>query len=169
MQVLGQEHAQIVPAGPRLLQAFQIGSSYRDLRAYGVATTDSDYQPTVTDALYKMAVEGIRSLRKEDESRYFDILKPMDGYFEPGEVTVVLGRPGSGCSTLLKTIACNTLRFPYRQRVEDFIRWLHARESPTITVVMWCTLQRDRYAFPSLECGSHLRVCRWIAYSSKQG
>ncbi|KAF5210855.1 Multidrug resistance protein [Clavispora lusitaniae] len=95
---------------PDYYKPSKLGLAYRDLRAYGVAT-DSDYQPTVTDALWKMAVEGIRSLRKEDESRYFDILKPMDGYFKPGEVTVVLGRPGSGCSTLLKTIACNTYGF----------------------------------------------------------
>lgn len=32
----------------------------------------------------------------------------MEGLIKPGEVTVVLGRPGAGCTTFLKTIACHT-------------------------------------------------------------
>ncbi|KAK6459094.1 P-loop containing nucleoside triphosphate hydrolase protein [Scheffersomyces xylosifermentans] len=41
----------------------------------------------------------------------FDILKPMEGLIKRGELTVVLGRPGAGCSTFLKTIACQTYGF----------------------------------------------------------
>ncbi len=33
------------------------------------------------------------------------ILKPLDGVTKSGELLMVLGRPGSGCSTFLKTIA----------------------------------------------------------------
>ncbi|KAK6201120.1 multidrug resistance protein [Scheffersomyces amazonensis] len=95
---------------PEYYKPSKLGIAYRDLRAFGVAQ-DSDYQATVTNAIWKIAVETLRSTRKMDESRYFDILKPMDGIMKPGEVTVVLGRPGSGCSTLLKTIACNTYGF----------------------------------------------------------
>lgn len=87
-----------------------LGVAYRDLRAYGVAA-DSDYQPTVTNAVFKLAKDGLRSLRKQDPSIYFDILKSMDAIMKPGEVTVVLGRPGSGCSTLLKTISAHTYGF----------------------------------------------------------
>lgn len=32
------------------------------------------------------------------------ILNEFDGVLRPGEMLVVLGRPGSGCSTLLKTL-----------------------------------------------------------------
>lgn len=32
------------------------------------------------------------------------ILKSFDGVLKSGEMLIVLGRPGSGCSTLLKTI-----------------------------------------------------------------
>ncbi|KAI3404306.1 CDR1 [Candida oxycetoniae] len=88
----------------------KLGVAYRDLRAYGVAS-DVDYQPTVTNALWKLATEGFRMIRKEKESELFNILKHMDAIIRPGEVTVVLGRPGSGCSTLLKTIAVNTYGF----------------------------------------------------------
>lgn len=95
---------------PEYYKPSKLGLAYRNLRAYGVAA-DSDYQPTVTNGLWKMATDYYHGARKIDESRCFDILKTMDGYFHPGEVTVVLGRPGSGCSTLLKTIACNTYGF----------------------------------------------------------
>lgn len=95
---------------PEYYQPSKLGIAYRDLRAYGVAA-DSDYQPTVTNAIWKFAVETSRTFQKEDPSRYFDILKPMDAIMKPGEVTVVLGRPGSGCSTLLKTISAHTYGF----------------------------------------------------------
>jgi ATP-binding cassette subfamily G (WHITE) protein 2 (PDR) len=95
---------------PDYFKPSRLGIAYRDLRAYGVAN-DSDYQPTVTNGWWKAIVEGFRLFRKEDESRFFNILKPMDAIMRPGEVTVVLGRPGAGCSTLLKTIAAQTYGF----------------------------------------------------------
>lgn len=96
---------------PEYYKPSKLGLAYRNLRAYGVAT-DSDYRATVTNAVFKVAADFVRSkFTKEDASRYFDILKTMDGIFRPGELTVVLGRPGSGCSTLLKTIAANTYGF----------------------------------------------------------
>ncbi|CAL1190706.1 unnamed protein product [Candida parapsilosis] len=78
--------------------------------SYGTAN-DTDYQPTVTNGLWKYATEALSMLKKEDESKMFDILKDMDALMRPGELTVVLGRPGAGCSTLLKTIAVNTYGF----------------------------------------------------------
>ncbi|RLV93785.1 Multidrug resistance protein CDR1 [Spathaspora sp. JA1] len=95
---------------PDYFKPNKLGVAYRDLRAYGVAN-DVDYQTTVATGFIKFIVDGFRHLRKEDKSRYFDILKPMDGLLKPGEITVVLGRPGAGCSTLLKTIAVNTYGF----------------------------------------------------------
>lgn len=96
---------------PEYYKPSKLGLAYRNLRAYGVAT-DSDYRATVTNAVAKYVTDKYRDMfSKDDESRYFDILKSMDGIFRPGELTVVLGRPGSGCSTLLKTIAANTYGF----------------------------------------------------------
>ncbi|KAL6453119.1 CDR2 Multidrug resistance protein CDR2 [Candida maltosa Xu316] len=84
----------LIDSDPEYYKPSKLGIAYRDLRAYGVAV-DSDYQATVDNAVWK----------------YFDILKPMDAIMKPGEVTVVLGRPGAGCSTLLKTIAAQTYGF----------------------------------------------------------
>mmetsp|Transcript_5800 Transcript_5800/g.5746 ORF Transcript_5800/g.5746 Transcript_5800/m.5746 type:complete len:1502 (-) Transcript_5800:142-4647(-) len=95
---------------PNYYKPSSLGIAYRNLRASGIAA-DSDYQPTVTNALYKLGAEAFRYAQKDDPSRYFDILKSMDAIMRPGEVTVVLGRPGSGCSTLLKTIASHTYGF----------------------------------------------------------
>lgn len=95
---------------PNYYKPSSLGIAYRDLRAYGVAA-DSDYQPTVSNAILKLVMETYHHFRKKDPSRYFDILKSMDAIMRPGEVTVVLGRPGSGCSTLLKTISSHTYGF----------------------------------------------------------
>ncbi|EMG49135.1 Multidrug resistance protein CDR1, partial [Candida maltosa Xu316] len=100
----------LIDSDPEYYKPSKLGIAYRDLRAYGVAV-DSDYQATVDNAVWKLIGEGINYLKKNDNSRYFDILKPMDAIMKPGEVTVVLGRPGAGCSTLLKTIAAQTYGF----------------------------------------------------------
>jgi ABC-type multidrug transport system ATPase subunit/ABC-type multidrug transport system permease subunit len=45
------------------------------------------------------------------KGREFNILKDFKGYLPPGEMCLVLGRPGSGCTTFLKVIA--NQRFGY--------------------------------------------------------
>ena len=96
---------------PEYWQHSKLGVAYTNLRVYGIAN-DVDYQPTVTNLLWKLGGEAFRKyFRKNDKTQYFDILKPMDAIMRPGELTVVLGRPGAGCSTLLKTIAVNTYGF----------------------------------------------------------
>ncbi|ODQ78009.1 hypothetical protein BABINDRAFT_172476 [Babjeviella inositovora NRRL Y-12698] len=87
-----------------------LGIAYKNLRAYGVAT-DADYQATISNAIWKTASQLALSFGPTNPDKYFDILKPMDGIIKPGEVTVVLGRPGAGCTTLLKTIASQTYGF----------------------------------------------------------
>lgn len=43
-----------------------------------------------------------------NRKRKVQILRSMDGILESGEMLVVLGPPGSGCTTMLKTIAGET-------------------------------------------------------------
>ncbi|ODQ57422.1 hypothetical protein WICANDRAFT_57680 [Wickerhamomyces anomalus NRRL Y-366-8] len=92
---------------------YSLGIVYKNLRAFGEAT-DADYQTTVLNMPLKYAGKALKyalSSRSAKKAKQFDILKPMDALIKPGEVVVVLGRPGSGCSTLLKTIASNTHGF----------------------------------------------------------
>ncbi|KAH3675589.1 hypothetical protein WICMUC_002678 [Wickerhamomyces mucosus] len=103
----------LVDNDPDYYKTYSLGITYKDLRAYGVAT-DADYQTTVVNGLIKNANNAFRYLTESKETKknkYFNILKPMDALIQPGELVVVLGRPGSGCSTLLKTIASNTHGF----------------------------------------------------------
>ena len=88
-----------------------LGVAFRDLRAYG-KSSDADYQPTVLNAPFKIAADAWNAVvNRNDTSNDFDILKPMDGLIKRGTVTVVLGRPGAGCTTFLKTIASQTHGF----------------------------------------------------------
>lgn len=52
---------------------------------------------------------SIMGLNKK--GREFDILKNFRGVAKPGEMVLVLGRPGSGCTTFLKVMA--NQRFGY--------------------------------------------------------
>ena len=88
-----------------------LGFAFKDLRAYGKAS-DADYQPTVANIPFKMIGEAWDAVvNRNDTSNNFDILKPMDGIVKQGTVTVVLGRPGAGCTTFLKTISSQTHGF----------------------------------------------------------
>jgi ATP-binding cassette subfamily G (WHITE) protein 2 (PDR) len=63
----------------------------------------SDYQKTVGNLPLAM-VNQVRDL-VSNRKRKVQILNGVDGVLETGEMLVVLGPPGSGCTTLLKTIA----------------------------------------------------------------
>ncbi|KAJ5233124.1 ABC multidrug transporter A-2 [Penicillium chermesinum] len=52
--------------------------------------------------------DGARHLLGLGKKVRIDILRDFEGLVEHGEMLVVLGRPGSGCSTFLKTIAGET-------------------------------------------------------------
>lgn len=68
-----------------------------------VAHTNKDYQKTVGN----MALYGYQTLRDKITGRKnrVNILNSIDGVVDAGEMLVVLGPPGSGCTTLLKAIA----------------------------------------------------------------
>ncbi|ODV97159.1 hypothetical protein PACTADRAFT_32646 [Pachysolen tannophilus NRRL Y-2460] len=96
---------------PEYYKPAVLGVGYKNLRCYGVSVV-ADYQDTLVNLPGKLLGHFIRKIfSRKDESRYFSILKPMDALIKPGELTVVLGRPGSGCSTLLKTISAHTYGF----------------------------------------------------------
>ncbi|KIM37032.1 hypothetical protein M413DRAFT_448754 [Hebeloma cylindrosporum] len=78
-----------------------LGIAFRDLRVSGL-TAASSYFPTLGSVLNPMSiVENLQSLRHPNVR---DILSGFEGVVKPGEMILVLGNPGSGCSTLLKTL-----------------------------------------------------------------
>lgn len=89
---------------------------YKDLRTYG-EDSGAEYQSNFGNSLYKAASQVVLLLRRNDKtSSQVDILKPMDGIVRSGKVTVVLGRPGAGCTTFLKTVAAQTHGFHVDQK-----------------------------------------------------
>ncbi|KAI5799098.1 ABC-2 type transporter-domain-containing protein [Peziza echinospora] len=89
------------------IKSKKIGVLWQDLTVSGAGGSKT-YVATFPDAIksffdvwgYAKQIFGIR--RKGQE---IDILKHFRGVAKPGEMVLVLGRPGSGCTTFLKVIA----------------------------------------------------------------
>ncbi|KAF4980544.1 hypothetical protein FZEAL_3479 [Fusarium zealandicum] len=86
------------------------GVIFRDLTVRGVGVGAS-LQPTVGDfflglprTLAKLFTKGPKAALAKPPVR--DLISNFDGCVRPGELLLVLGRPGSGCSTFLKAF-CN--------------------------------------------------------------
>lgn len=78
------------------------GVCFQNLNVHGFGTA-TDYQKDVANVWLDLANQ-IKSIVSSDKQR-IDILRNFDGIVKQGEMLVVLGPPGSGCSTLLKTIS----------------------------------------------------------------
>lgn len=78
------------------------GVCFQNLTVYGFGG-ETDYQKNVANVLLSVG-SLVRRLTGLKRTRT-DILRSLDGLVQAGEMLVVLGPPGSGCSTLLKAIA----------------------------------------------------------------
>lgn len=79
----------------------QVGVAYKDLGVSGTGAA-LQLQHTVGSMLQAPLRLGEHFSFKKKEPK--TILHNFDGVIKSGEMLIVLGRPGSGCSTLLKTI-----------------------------------------------------------------
>lgn len=106
---------------------------------------------------------------KNEDSRFFDILKTMEGYIKAGELTVVLGRPGSGCSILLKTIAGNTYGFKFNKDSEMTYDAIKQDEiqSRFRGNVIYC-VESDKH-FPKLTAGDTIYFVSELKTSQNRG
>lgn len=86
------------------IQNKQTSVSFSELTVSGTAE-ELQYQQTVTDLFLKPFRLG-RAIVKQKTPR--KILHNFNGLLRSGELLIVLGRPGSGCSTFLKTITGET-------------------------------------------------------------
>ncbi|KAL6707692.1 Multidrug resistance protein [Coniothyrium glycines] len=96
---LDDEHA----APPRTA-----GVCFSNLNVHGFGA-DTDYQKSVGNVW--LEVLGISKTLMGNKGRKIEILRNCDGIVEAGEMLVVLGPPGSGCSTFLKTLTGETHGF----------------------------------------------------------
>lgn len=85
----------------------QSGLCFKDMNVFGYGA-ETDYQKDVGNVWLEIP-SMIRNLTsKSGGKRRIDILRGFDGVVKAGEMLVVLGPPGSGCSTFLKTISGET-------------------------------------------------------------
>jgi ABC-type glutathione transport system ATPase component len=78
------------------------GVAFQNLNVHGFGSP-TDYQKDVIN-VWLEAVGLVRRIAGHGKRR-IDILRDFDGLVQKGEMLVVLGPPGSGCTTFLKTIA----------------------------------------------------------------
>ncbi|KAJ9478985.1 putative Protein SNQ2 (putative) [Pseudozyma hubeiensis] len=87
----------------------KLGVSWSDLRVIGTASRDLNVPTIPSMALFEVIgpIFGILKLFGIDpaKSKTRDLLQNFNGCAKPGEMVLVIGRPNSGCSTFLKTIA----------------------------------------------------------------
>jgi ATP-binding cassette subfamily G (WHITE) protein 2 (SNQ2) len=92
--------------------AKQIGVVWRNLTVKGDGATSTTVR-TLPDAilgtfgpdLYKIVTRFVPKLKLRRHTQFRTILEDFSGALRPGQMMLVLGKPGSGCSTFLKTIA----------------------------------------------------------------
>ena len=84
------------------------GVSYKNLHVHGFGSL-TDYQKTFGN--YPLSLVSLFNRITGRGKRKIQILRDFEGLVKSGEMLVVLGRPGSGCTTLLKTIAGETHGF----------------------------------------------------------
>ncbi|CAK7567123.1 MAG: Multidrug resistance protein [Sporothrix epigloea] len=81
------------------------GVSFQDLNVYGFGKP-TDYQKDVFNVWLELP--GLARRLLGGGQRRIDILRSFDGVVRKGEMLVVLGPPGAGCTTMLKAIAGET-------------------------------------------------------------
>ncbi|KAI0835702.1 ABC-2 type transporter-domain-containing protein [Hypoxylon sp. FL0890] len=96
----------------------RVGVIYKNLTVKGVTNTSS-FVRTVPDAiigtfgpdLYRILSRYIPALRFGRKPPTRTLINDFTGCVRDGEMMLVLGRPGSGCSTFLKAVSNNTESF----------------------------------------------------------
>ncbi|CAI5760584.1 unnamed protein product [Candida verbasci] len=95
------------------------GLTFQNLTVYGI---DESFAvvPTVVDLL-KGPIGGIQALITKLKTPKRKILNEINGIAKPGECVLVLGRPGAGCSTFLKSLTGTD--FDLYEGIEGDIRY----------------------------------------------
>lgn len=80
--------------------------AFRNLSVHAFGR-QTDYQRTVSNFFNAWLAICVNWVMRKPKLR-IDILHDFDGLISSGEMLLVLGNPGSGCTTLLKSLAGQT-------------------------------------------------------------
>lgn len=97
------------PEGILNMDALRAGVSFRNLNVHGFGRP-TDFQKDVANVWLEI-IHRAKDLFGYGTKTKIQILRDFEGVVRAGEMCMVLGRPGSGCSTFLKTIAGETHGF----------------------------------------------------------
>ncbi|KAI0703005.1 pleiotropic drug resistance ABC transporter [Cytidiella melzeri] len=86
----------------------ELGVYFKNLRVTGLGATVS-YQPTIGSMFSPHST--LEAIQAKRHPAVRAILDDFNGVVRPGEMLLVLGRPGAGCTTLLKTLANQTAEY----------------------------------------------------------
>ncbi|KAL7764826.1 hypothetical protein ACKLNR_005971 [Fusarium oxysporum f. sp. zingiberi] len=85
----------------------QSGICFQDMNVFGYGA-ETDYQKDVGNIWLSLPNMARNIVSPTAGKRRIDILRGFDGVVNAGEMLVVLGPPGSGCSTFLKSVSGET-------------------------------------------------------------
>ncbi|KAF4453657.1 ATPase [Fusarium austroafricanum] len=85
----------------------QSGICFQDMNVFGYGA-ETDYQKDVGNVWLGLPSMARDLISPNSGKRRIDILRGFDGVVNAGEMLVVLGPPGSGCSTFLKSVSGET-------------------------------------------------------------
>ncbi|KAG4275396.1 ATPase [Fusarium proliferatum] len=85
----------------------QSGICFQDMNVFGYGA-ETDYQKDVGNVWLEIPSLARNLLSPNRGKRRIDILRGFDGVVNAGEMLVVLGPPGAGCSTFLKSVSGET-------------------------------------------------------------
>ena len=137
------------------------GIAYKSLSAHGFGQP-TDYQKTFGN--YPLEVAGlVKQMIGQSQKTKIQILRDFDGLVKSGEMLVVLGRPGSGCSTLLKTISGEIDGFFVSD--DSYVNYQGSMYSSSNLCSLWPELLSANF-LPILSLESSLDIFGIIFYAS---
>ncbi|KAF4579747.1 hypothetical protein EYR40_000077 [Pleurotus pulmonarius] len=86
----------------------RLGVLFEELEVIGLGAS-ARHQPTLGSLFNPMEI--LRGIQSKRHPPLRSIISGFEGVVRPGEMLLVLGRPGAGCSTLLKTLTNQTDSF----------------------------------------------------------
>jgi ABC-type multidrug transport system fused ATPase/permease subunit len=102
-----KELISLTESDPKSAPSRALGVAFKDLSVFGWGT-GAESQKTTGNVLIGIASYLVRLVGGTQNETRVDILRAFEGVIEKGEMLLVLGPPGSGCSTFLKTLSGET-------------------------------------------------------------
>ncbi|KAJ3550196.1 hypothetical protein NM208_g87 [Fusarium decemcellulare] len=104
------------------------GVAFKNLNVYGFGS-DTDFQKSVGNVLLEIGTLAKRLINRTDQR--IDILHDLEGVVHSGEMLCVLGPPGSGCTTFLRTISGETHGFHIEKSSSINYQGIHPKQMRT--------------------------------------